>query len=576
MNVSHAEVLKQIYLSNGRTQKELLKTTGYPPHKLKDIEEQLISDGLITSNLKATFQGRKVMINSAPKRAIILAAGDGRGLTPLNFDLPKGLLKVRGERLIEREIKQLHAHNVLDITLVVGVMAEKYNYLHEKFQVNIVENADFDKTDSLASLALVKYQLNNCYIVPCDVYFLEDPFSSYELYSWSGIQGSKFKNGQISREEPSALGLAYVTKNTGQRLQDRLDKVCNDSLHKHDSWDFCLLDQNEGDNNLKIFPADTVREIDTYDDLRAFDPASPNLNNEALTIIERCLDVLPKDITNVVPAKKGMTNRSFIFQCHGKKYMMRIPGEGTGQLINRNHEYNVYQVLHGRELSDPVYYLDPSNGFKLTGFLPQARNCDPNDENDVFLCMQMLRKFHELGLQVNHRFDLADQIENYEKLFAYGRSKYPDYEETKANVKKLIHYVNTLPRRSVLCHIDANCDNFIFYGGCDGSEKLCLIDWEYAGMQDPDIDIAMFALYSHYDQQQTDQLIAAYYPEGCALDTRYKIYSYVAICGLLWSNWCEFKASFGIDFGKYSLHQYLSAKKYYQLVASHIPLGEIN
>lgn len=40
-----------------------------------------------------------------------------------------------------------------------------------------------------------------------------------------------------------------------------------------------------------------------------------------------------------------MTNRSFLFTCKGKKYIMRIPGEGTDQLINRRQEASVYQTI---------------------------------------------------------------------------------------------------------------------------------------------------------------------------------------------------------------------------------------
>ena len=38
-----------------------------------------------------------------------------------------------------------------------------------------------------------------------------------------------------------------------------------------------------------------------------------------------------------------MTNRSFLFDCNSTKHIMRIPGEGTDQLINRREEAQVYQ-----------------------------------------------------------------------------------------------------------------------------------------------------------------------------------------------------------------------------------------
>ena len=131
---------------------------------------------------------------------------------------------------------------------------------------------------------------------------------------------------------------------------------------------------------------------------------------------------------------------------------------------------------------------------------------------------------------------------------------------------RLRSFVDSLDKEWTLCHIDANPDNFVF--GED--DHLYLIDWEYAGMQDPHIDIAMFAIYAMYGQSQLDRLIDAYFGGPIDILTRYKIYAYVAICGLLWSNWCEYKQSLGLDFGEYSLAQYRYAKEYSKKVLKYL------
>ena len=76
----------------------------------------------------------------------------------------------------------------------------------------------------------------------------------------------------------------------------------------------------------------------------------------------------------------------------------------------------------------------------------------------------------------------------------------------------------------------------------------------------------MFCIYAMYDRPQVDALIDAYFPEGCKNELRIKIYCYIAACGLLWSNWCEYKSRLGVEFGEYSLKQYRYAKDYYKLV----------
>ena len=84
-------------------------------------------------------------------------------------------------------------------------------------------------------------------------------------------------------------------------------------------------------------------------------------------------------------------------------------------------------------------------------------------------------------------------------------------------------------------------------------------------MQDPHVDIAMFCIYALYDRRQVNRLINLYFEGKCKEETRIKIYCYIAVCGLLWSNWCEYKRSLGVEFGEYSLRQYRYAKEYYKL-----------
>ena len=106
---------------------------------------------------------------------------------------------------------------------------------------------------------------------------------------------------------------------------------------------------------------------------------------------------------------------------------------------------------------------------------------------------------------------------------------------------ELKFFVDQQEKEYTLTHIDAVPDNFLFVTDDQGQEDIRLIDWEYAGMQDPHVDIAMFAIYSLYSKEQIDELIGMYFTEGCNKETRIKIYCYIAAGGLLWSNWCEYE-----------------------------------
>lgn len=286
------------------------------------------------------------------------------------------------------------------------------------------------------------------------------------------------------------------------------------------------------------------------------------IDKQSIGIISRELNVSRADIHNITELKKGMTNRSFSFLAGGKMYIMRVPGEGTQELINRSYESSVYEALNGLGICDNVIFISPDTGYKISEYMEHSRVCDPHAPDDVKRCMEKLREFHALGLTVGHTFDLRRQIEFYERLFGgCGRSCHYDYDTVKRNVFALFPYVDSAEKHWTLCHIDSVPDNFLFT--VDGGIRL--IDWEYAGMQDADVDIAMFAVYSGYGRDMVERLIDAYYVEGCPRGRRLKIYCYISICGLLWSNWCEYKHMLGVEFGEYAQRQYAYASAYFRI-----------
>ncbi len=285
-----------------------------------------------------------------------------------------------------------------------------------------------------------------------------------------------------------------------------------------------------------------------------------------ISLIARRMNVPEQEISAISVLKKGMTNRSYVFTCHDKRYIIRIPGEGTDRLINRMQEAQVYRRISGMGLCDDPVYIDPNSGYKITEFLEGVRTCNPLNIADIKKCMKCLRGFHEMKLEVNHEFDIFGQIEFYETLWAGNPSKNRDYQETKGNVLSLKPYIDSHISEKVLTHIDAVPDNFLFFDRGRG-EELQLTDWEYAGMQDPHVDIAMFCIYAFYNKQQVDRLISIYFRDACPDEIKVKIYCYIAACGLLWSNWSEYKSSLGVRFGEYGARQYQYAKTYYKIAA---------
>lgn len=246
-------------------------------------------------------------------------------------------------------------------------------------------------------------------------------------------------------------------------------------------------------------------------------------------IIESCGFCRAEKVKSLRAMKSGMTNRSYSFCMDDKRYIIRIPGEGTDRLINRKQEHAVYNAISSLGISEDVYYFDPKTGIKIAAYLTDAHVCDSSNWEEVERCLSALKRFHAQKLHVSHSFDLWERLAFYESLWNGAPSVYADYDKTKQAVLSLKSYIDAQPKSIQLCHIDAVPDNFLFVTGKDGSEEIKLTDWEYAGMQDPHLDVAMFIIYAMYDRDSAEKLIDLYFSDGCDKATRLKIYCYIAI-----------------------------------------------
>ena len=136
-------------------------------------EKQLTEDGTISARGLAALEPYRV------DNAVIMAAGLSSRFAPISYEKPKGLLKVRGEVLIERQIRQLKEAGIDDITVVVGYKKEYFFYLKEKFGVRIVVNPEYATRNNNGTLWHVRDILGNTYICSSDDYFAENPFRDH-------------------------------------------------------------------------------------------------------------------------------------------------------------------------------------------------------------------------------------------------------------------------------------------------------------------------------------------------------------------------------------------------------------
>lgn len=578
MNKQELDIMLALSKAAYHNQRSLSEQTGYSLGLINRCLRNLMKAEYLDKEMRFTELANSVFAMRAPQNAIILAAGFGMRTAPINMETPKALLEVRGEKLIERLIRQLHEVGIHEIYVVVGFMKESFEYLIDEFHVKLIVNAEYAVKNNLHSLHLALTYISNSYILPCDLWCAENPFRDKELYSWYMVDGlwkresavrvnRKMELVRTQAEESgnAMIGISYILKEDAADIKKRIEEYCKERKYDNAFWEEILY-QND---RMMIYPRVVsdfdIVEINTYEQLQELKLSSAQRKSNIISVAAAALCVEENKIVEISIIKKGITNHSFSFSCEGKKYIMRIPREGTECSNNRREEAVVYQKINGKNICDEVIYINAENGYKIAEYIEGTRECDLHCENDIRKCMKKLREFHEMELSVSHEFDIWEQIAFYESLWEGMPSSYKDYCQTKEKVLSLRPFIENHIEQKVLTHIDAVPDNFLFVPDENGKEDIRIIDWEYAGMQDPHVDIAMFCIYSFYDKEQVDHLIDLYFTEGCKKVIRCKIYCYIAACGLLWSNWCEYKRRLGVEFGEYSLRQYRYAKEYYKI-----------
>lgn len=233
--------------------------------------------------------------------AVILAAGYSSRFVPLCFDLPKGLIPVLGETLIERQIRQLQEVGIGDITIVTGAFASKFDFL--KGKCDLVYNKDFSSKNNYSSLYAVKNKLGNTVISSCDLYFphnifkktIESPyfFSIYAKGKTSQRTLHTDKSGKIIAVQYGGEncwvtfgGHACFSKEVSQKIINFITPVYDNPEMRNKYWvDFYDEHLSEIPMYIKKGNSDDIVEFNSLDALRRFDKSfcalkiSPTLRN---------------------------------------------------------------------------------------------------------------------------------------------------------------------------------------------------------------------------------------------------------------------------------------------------------
>lgn len=257
MNKQESDILNMLFNEPYINQKILAETSGHSLGAVNKCIKNLLKDGLLNYDMRLTEKARQEVEIMGPRNAIILAAGFGMRMVPINTQCPKALMEVNGEPLIERIIKQLQEVNVTEIYVVVGFMKEQFEYLIDEYGVDLIVNEQYLLKNNLHSLAIIADHISNTYIVPSDIWCEKNPFHKYELYSWYMVSDSFHNESNVrvnckmelvsvlERQRGNVMiGISYVVGEQSGIVKERLKKYDMNSIYDNSFWEETLFENN--------------------------------------------------------------------------------------------------------------------------------------------------------------------------------------------------------------------------------------------------------------------------------------------------------------------------------------------
>lgn len=375
------DVLFAFHRGAGLTQRQLKERTGLGLGTVNSVVRELEELGYV-GDRQITHAGMRALEPHKVDNAVILAAGLSERFAPISYEKPKGLLRVRGEILIERQIEQLIEAGINDITVVVGYKQGYFFYLRKKYGVRIAVDGSLPRvttTGRCGWFVIVSptptsvHPTTTSRSTPSSRTCIRRTMrrSSWKVRRMSGAwRPVRVAVPGVSiggRDAWVMLGHVFFDR----AFSSAFRRILEEEYHRPETagklWEAIYMDHLKDLRMVeREYSPGIINEFDSLDELRDFDPSFiENVDSEAFDNIVTLLGCERSEIHDFYPLKQGITNLSCHFTVHGEEYVYRHPGVGTEKMIDREAELAALGLASKLGLDKTFIYGDPARGWKI-------------------------------------------------------------------------------------------------------------------------------------------------------------------------------------------------------------------
>jgi len=113
--------------------------------------------------------------------------------------------------------------------------------------------------------------------------------------------------------------------------------------------------------------------------------------------------------------EKGLTNRNYLIEHEGVRYVLRVPFPDASRIVRIEHEAKALEAVLPLDLDVPMIYFDPTTGIKITKYIPDLLTYDECDDTDkIERTALLMRKLHGLNQTIGFSFDPIGRFNEYD------------------------------------------------------------------------------------------------------------------------------------------------------------------